>query len=180
MVGASVIKTSELFGVGRSTVLKVMKSFENERKTFSLKQNFERKRKLSNRDRRNRTQIFREDHKNTVPETTAEVNDNLENPVSSKTVRRELHTAGFHGRGCNQKTILNKLVWNFQVFPLFCSTLHIIWHHIIYYMTSYDVISNLIKSYHLFITLYNIVTYNVIYQISHHFISHPVTWYITS
>ena len=32
-------ETPELFSVARSTVLKVMRAFEKERKTFSLKQN---------------------------------------------------------------------------------------------------------------------------------------------
>ena len=34
--------------------------------------------------------IFRKDHKNTALKITAELNDHLKNPVSSKTVRREL------------------------------------------------------------------------------------------
>ena len=48
---------------------------------------------------------------------TAELNDHIENPVSSKTVRRELHTAGFHGRAA-----IRKPHKNFQPFPLFCPT----------------------------------------------------------
>ena len=43
IVGASVTKASELFGVARSTVSKVMTAFEKERKTSSLKQNSGRK-----------------------------------------------------------------------------------------------------------------------------------------
>ena len=42
--------------------------------------------------------IVRKDHKN-----TAELKDHLENPLSSKTVRRELHKAGFHGRAVIKK-----------------------------------------------------------------------------
>ena len=62
-----------------------------------LKQNGGRKRKLSDRDRRTLTRIVRKDHKDTVPKIKAKLNDHLEKPVCSKTVRKELHKAGFQG-----------------------------------------------------------------------------------
>ena len=83
MVGASATKTVELFGVAR-TVSKVMTAFEKEGKTFSLKQNTRRKRKLFDRDSRTLTRIFRKDDKNTAPKITAELNDPLEDPIFSK------------------------------------------------------------------------------------------------
>ena len=103
MAGACVTKTAEIFSVARSTVSKSMVVFEKEGKTSSLKQNLERKRKLSDRDCRTLTRIVRKDHKNTAPKMTAELNDHLEKPVSSKTVRRELHEAGFHGSAATRK-----------------------------------------------------------------------------
>ena len=110
VAGARVIQTTELFGVARNAVLKVMTAFEKEGKTSSLKQYSRRKQKLSDRDCQTLMQIVRKDHKNTALKITAELNDYLENPVSSKTVRRELHKIRFHGKvGYNQKTILNIL-----------------------------------------------------------------------
>ena len=106
MAGTNVTKTTELFGVARSIILKVMAAFEKERKTSSLKQNSGRKQKLSERNRRTLTQIVWMDHKNTASKITSELNDNIEKPVSSKTVRRERHKARFHRRACYEKTIL--------------------------------------------------------------------------
>ena len=103
MAGGSVTKTAELCGVARSTVSKVIKSFEKEGKTTPLKQNSGRKQKLFARDRSTFTRIVRKDHKNTAPRITAELNNHFENPVSSKAVRRELHKAGFHRRAAIRK-----------------------------------------------------------------------------
>ena len=102
--GACVTKTAGLFGVASSSVSKIMTAFENEGKTSLLKQNSGRKRKLSDRDHRTLTPIVWKDHKNIAPKITVELNDHLEDPVSSKTVRRELHKAGFHGRAAIRKS----------------------------------------------------------------------------
>ena len=50
----------------------------------------------------------KKDHKNTASKMTAELNDQLANPVSSKTVRRELQKAGFRWRDAIRKTYKNK------------------------------------------------------------------------
>ena len=109
MEGASETKTAELFGVARSNVSKEMTAFERG-ETSSLKQNSGRKRKLSDRDRRTVTWIVRKDHKNTAPKITTEMNDHLEDPVSTKTVRRELNKAGLNGRDAIRKPYLDKFV----------------------------------------------------------------------
>ena len=101
MTGARVTKTTEFFRVARSTVAKVISPFE-QGKASSLKQNSGRKRKLSYKSCRTLKWIVWKEHKNTAPKITAEVNDHLENPVSSTTVMRELHKDGFYGGGgCN-------------------------------------------------------------------------------
>ena len=89
MAGASVTKTAELFGFTRSTISKVIKIFEKEGKISLLKQNSWRKRKLFARDRRTLTRIVRKDYKKKASKITAELNDYLENPISSKTVRKK-------------------------------------------------------------------------------------------
>ena len=56
------------------------------------------KQKLSKKDRCTFTQIVWKDRENTAPKIKAELNDHLENPVSTKNIR-ELYKAGFHGGG---------------------------------------------------------------------------------
>ena len=80
-----------------------MIAFKKERRTSSLKQDSGRKRKLSDGHRRALTRIVRKGHKNTPEKITAELNDPLENPVSSKTVRRELNKGEFHWRDTIRK-----------------------------------------------------------------------------
>ena len=81
-----------------------MTAFEKEGKISSLKQNSRRKRMLSDRDRRI---LVGKDHKNTAPKITAELNNHLENPLSSKSVRK-LHKDGFHGRGAIRKPLFSQ------------------------------------------------------------------------
>ena len=71
-----------------------MTAFEKDGKTSLLKQNSERKQKLSNRDRVTLTWIVRKDHKSLPPKIIADPNDQMENPTSSKAVKREQQKAG--------------------------------------------------------------------------------------
>ena len=104
MAGACVTKTAELNYCSKEYSLESNDSiWERRKKPFSLKKNSGRKRKLSDRDRQTLTRIVKKDHKNTALKITAELNDHLENPIPLKTVRRELHKAGFHGRAAIRK-----------------------------------------------------------------------------
>ena len=62
MAGASVIKTADLFGVPNSTVSNVMTAIEKERKIFSLKKSFRRKRKPFDGNRWALKWLVRKDH----------------------------------------------------------------------------------------------------------------------
>ena len=80
-----------------------MIAFEKIRKISSLNQNSGRKQKLSDRGCQTLTHIVRKDHKNTALKIAAKLKDHPENPVSSKTVRREIHKAEFHRRAAIRK-----------------------------------------------------------------------------
>ena len=123
MSGASVTKSTEFFGIARSTVSKVMTSFEKENKTSSLKQSSGRKQKLFHRDRWTLTRFVRKDNKTTALKITAELNDHLKKPVSS--VRRGLHKARFHRRAAIRKPYYeNKFLWNSKVSSFFVTPLY--------------------------------------------------------
>ena len=102
-----------------------MTALEKGGKTSSLKQNSGRKRNLYDRDRRTLTQIIRKDHKNTAPKITAELNDHLGDPVSLKTVRKELHKARFRGRVVIKNLIKINLFEIPRYFHYFVQHLHI-------------------------------------------------------
>ncbi|XP_073422111.1 uncharacterized protein [Dendrobates tinctorius] len=107
MAGASVTESARVLGVSRGTVSKVMTAFEREGKMSAAKHRSGRKSKLTERGRQTLKRIVREDRKTTAPKITAELNEDLHNTVSTKTVCRELHKSGFHGRAAIRKPLLS-------------------------------------------------------------------------
>jgi transposase len=97
-----VTKTATLLGVSRATVSDVMSSYTNRGKTTSEERNSGGKSTLTERDCRTLRRIVSKNHRTTAAQVTAELNMHLEDPVSTKTVLRELHESNTNPRwGCN-------------------------------------------------------------------------------
>ncbi|MGH0192279.1 UNVERIFIED_CONTAM: hypothetical protein FKN15_007023 [Acipenser sinensis] len=96
LAGASVTKTAQLADVSRATVSKVMSAWNSEGKTSSAKGKSGWKRILQDRDICALIQSARKNRRATADQLTANFNMGSERPVSTKTVRRELHRVGYH------------------------------------------------------------------------------------
>lgn len=107
LVGASVSKVAEVFSVSRGTVSKIYSAYLKSGKTSSAKSQRGRKCVLSDRDRRALRKIVTKTKKTTAAKVTAEMNVVLKNPVSTKTIRRELHKQGIYGRAAIQKPFIS-------------------------------------------------------------------------
>ena len=84
-----------------------MTAFEREGKTSSAKHRSGRKSNLSEGDRRYQNRVVKDNRKTTAVKITADLNGHLQNPVSIKTVRRELHRSGFYGRAAIRKPLVS-------------------------------------------------------------------------
>jgi hypothetical protein len=102
-----VTATANLVGCARSTVSAVMTAYTRDGKTSSAKRNTGRKKKLGERDRRVLKRIVARNHKQTLAQITAEANRHLQDPVSSRTVQRELHAANIRGRVAIRKPLVS-------------------------------------------------------------------------
>ncbi|PNF24163.1 hypothetical protein B7P43_G17362 [Cryptotermes secundus] len=98
MVGASITKVAEVFGVSRGTVSKIMIAYRRSEKTASDKHHRRWKCVLSDRDRRTLCRIVTKNKKTTAAKVTVELYVTLTNFVSTETVRRKLHEQGISGQ----------------------------------------------------------------------------------
>ncbi|GFV47824.1 transposable element Tcb1 transposase [Trichonephila clavipes] len=96
--GCSVTKTAIYLGRARSTVSAVVTAYKKCGNVTSGKHNSGRKRKLTDRDKRVLTHIVARKRKQSLYQITSEVNSHLRNPISARTVQRELHASNLYGR----------------------------------------------------------------------------------
>jgi transposase len=106
LVGASVTTVATIVGVSTGTVSNVTRAYTMHGQTTSAKHNSGRKTILSDRDRRALKLIVAAKKQTTAMKITSELNSGLQNPVSSKTVRRELHKMKIHGRAAIAKPLV--------------------------------------------------------------------------
>ena len=85
-----------MLGVSRAAVSVVMTAHTSYGKTSSPKRNSGRNPKHSEGDGRTLDRIVSKNHRTTSPKVTAELSIHLEDPVSTKTVRRYLHKPNMH------------------------------------------------------------------------------------
>jgi len=74
-------------------------------KTSTAKRNSGRNPKRSEGDCRTLERIVSRNHRTTARKVTAELGIHLEDPVSTKTVRRELHKSNIHGKASIDKIL---------------------------------------------------------------------------
>lgn len=106
LAGASVSRTAEITHYSRGTVSKVMTAWKTTGKTSSAKHSSGRRRLLCEWDRRVLIRIVARNSMTTAARVCAEFNQGRQHPVSVKTVRRELHSAGYYGRADVPKPLL--------------------------------------------------------------------------
>uniref|UniRef100_A0A2L2Y8P5 Transposable element Tcb1 transposase n=1 Tax=Parasteatoda tepidariorum TaxID=114398 RepID=A0A2L2Y8P5_PARTP len=83
-----------------------MTAYMKEGKTKSSKQNSGRKSNLDDRDRRVLQRVVARKHKQSLSEITSDMNSHLQDPVSTRTVQRELHAANIYGRVAIRKPLV--------------------------------------------------------------------------
>ena len=108
LAGATATKTATLLSLSTAAVAKVMTSHTNHGKTSSGTRNSGRKQKLSERYRRTSKRTLSRNRTTTRAKVTAELNIHLEDSVSTKTPRRELHKPNIHGKAVIVKPLISE------------------------------------------------------------------------
>ena len=85
-----------------------MTSHTNHGKPSSAERNGGRKPKPSERDRRTWKRIVSKNHRSTAAKVTTELNIQLKDPVSTKTVCPELHKSNIRGKAAIAKPLITK------------------------------------------------------------------------
>jgi transposase len=109
LAGASITKTSTLLGVLKATVSEVMSAaYTNHGKTASAKRNNGRKSTLTERYHHILRENVSKNHRTTATHVAAELNNHLEDHLSTKTVQHELHKSNIHNRAVTAKPLITE------------------------------------------------------------------------
>jgi transposase len=117
LAGTLATKIPILLGVSRATVSEVMSAYTNHGKATSAKSNSGRKPTMTERDR-STLRVASKNHRTTIVQVTAELGIHLEDPVSTKAVRRELHKSNSHDRAAIAKPLITET--NAQIRKRWC------------------------------------------------------------
>ena len=115
--GMSLGAIGERYDVPKSTVRDVIKAFEEQGSTKPQPRSG-RPKLLDDRDKRHLIQIVKSDHKVPLSKITAETKEAISISISESTIRRALHSQGYHGRVglrkpfINEKNRLKRLKWS--------------------------------------------------------------------
>ena len=105
---ASVITMATVLGVPRAPVSRVLTTYKHHGKTSSAKRNSGQNPKLSDRDHQSFKRIMSKNHRTTAAKVTEELNIHLEDPVSTKTVQRQLNKSNIHSRAASVKLLITE------------------------------------------------------------------------
>lgn len=106
-MGASDINVVEGFHVSKGTVSKIYTKYRKSGKLFSAKSQRGRKCVMDDRDRLSLKRIVTKNKNTRAANVTAELNDGLSKPISTKTIRRELHKKRFLGQTAIPKALIS-------------------------------------------------------------------------
>jgi hypothetical protein len=122
------IKTATVLGVSRATVSKVMLAYTNHGKTTSVTRSSAQKSTVTERDCHTLSRTFKKSQNYcSTGDRTAELNINLEGPVSTKIVQCEIHKPNIYSRVATAKCLITEN--NAQMHKQCCHE-HKRWKHV--------------------------------------------------